>query len=66
MSRTVYVIVLVDFSQDIPKLYYNSEYGTWVRDPRCATKFANRGYANILKDVINFRFYCGVEEMVIE
>lgn len=66
MSRTVYVIVLEDFGQDTPKLYYNSEYDSWAKDPKYATKFANGNYANILKDVINFRLYCWVEEMIVE
>ena len=66
MNRTVYVIVLEDFGQDTPKLYYSSEYGTWARDPRCATKFANRGYANILREVLNLYNYCRVEEMVLK
>lgn len=66
MKRTVYVIVIEDFGQDTPKLYYNSEYDTWARDPKCATKFAKRGYANILREVINLCNYCRVEEFMVE
>ena len=66
MKRTVYVIVFEDFGQNTPKLYYNSENDTWARDPRCATKFAKRSYANILREVINLYNYCRVEKFEVE
>ena len=66
MSRTVYVIVLEDFGQDTPKLYYNGEYDSWASDSKSATKFAKRGHANILREVVNFRAYCRVEKIEVE
>lgn len=59
----MYVIVLENFGETDINLYYNIANDSWATDFSYATKIKNRGYANILKDILCMRVWCNVVEV---
>ena len=59
----MYVIVLENFGETDVNLYYNIANDSWTPQIEYATKIKNRGYANILKDVLCFKNWCNVVEV---
>ena len=59
----MYVIVLESFKESDINLYYNIANDSQTPQIEYATKIKNKGYANILKDVISFRNWCNVVEV---
>lgn len=54
----MYVIIMENFGKEEPNLYYNIEKDTWTPQIEYATKIGNRGYANILREILCFKNWC--------
>ena len=59
----MYVIVLESFNENNITMYYNISNDSWTPQIEYATKIKNRGYANILRDVLCFKNWCNVIEV---